>query len=233
MSGGTINGTITQNSPSSAPPVQAMPKYCWPGCDQSGNPNTATQTAFQSAGYTVKTYASCITAASDISNWFGASSGDYAVILTSPVGCPFNQWSGNTVNIRGNLAIFCTACDVNGTLNWFTTSNNTTIQGTGASSYNLYLVRSWQSGLACSATTPNFSSGNHTTFNNVNLFVYTPCMLNFANNNANGVNGQLIGGQVNITNQCVFNYVPVIAPALVLSGFSSAVSYIREIVNGS
>ena len=94
-------------------------------------------------------------------------------------------------------------------------------------------MRPWQSGLACSSTTPNFSSGNHTTFNNVNLFVYTPCRIDFANNNASGVNGQLIGGTVNITNQCVFNYVPIIAPGFLLIGFNSAVSYIREIAPGS
>jgi len=47
------------------------------------------------------------------------------------------------------------------------------------------------------------------------------------------VNGQIIGGTVNITNQCVFNYVPIVAPAFLLVGYSSAVSYIREIANGS
>ena len=43
VSGGTIKGTITQNSPSGPPPQVTLPKYCWPGCDQNGNPNTGTQ----------------------------------------------------------------------------------------------------------------------------------------------------------------------------------------------
>jgi cytoskeletal protein CcmA (bactofilin family) len=233
VSGGTVKGTITQNSPSGPPPQIPLPKYCWPGCDQAGNPNTVTQQAYLDAGYTVKSYTSCATAATDINNWFGASGGDYVVLLNGSTGCPFNQWSKNTINIKGNLAIYCTACDANGVNNWFTTSNNTTIQGTGSSPYTLYLVRPWQSGLACSANTPNFSSGNLTKWNNLSLFVYTPCRIDFANNNANGVNGQLIGGTVNITNQCTFNFVPVVAPGFLLIGYNSAVSYIREIATGS
>ena len=90
-------------------------------------------------------------------------------------------------------------------------------------------MRSWQSGLACSSTTPNISSGNLTQWNNISLFVYTPCRVDFGNNNAGGVNGQIIGGQVNITNQMVMNYVPVIAPAFNLLGYNSGIAYKREI----
>ena len=50
VSGGTINGTITQYSPSGPPPQVSMPKYCWPGCDLQGNPTNDTLLAFQSAG---------------------------------------------------------------------------------------------------------------------------------------------------------------------------------------
>jgi hypothetical protein len=232
ISGGTINGTITPNSPSGPPPQVTLPKYCWPGCLQDGTPNTATQDAFTQLGYTIVNEASCIQAANDINNWFGASGGDYVVVLGTAVGCPFSQWSGNTVNIKGNLAIFCTACDLNGVTTFFQTTNNTNIQGVGGTR-TVYIVRPWQSGLACSATTPNISTGNLTQWNSISLFVYSPCRIDFGNNNANGVNGQIIGGTVNITNQCVFNYVPIIAPAFQLVGYSSAVSYVREIANGS
>jgi hypothetical protein len=77
------------------------------------------------------------------------------------------------------------------------------------------------------------SVSNSTSFNNLTLFVYTPCRVDFGNNNAGGVNGQILAGQVNITNQMVMNYVPVIAPAFNLLGYNAGIAYVREIANGT
>lgn len=237
VSGGTINGTITQNSPSGPPPQFAMPKYCWPGCDALGNPNNNTQQAYADAGYTLQSYTSCATAQAGIASWFGASSGDYVVVVNSAVPCSFSYSGNGTYNIQGNLAIFFTgaATDVSGTATVFSASNNGTFNGTGAGPYQMSIVRAWQAGLCPTSpmATPNFSIGNSTAFTNLTLLLYTPCRIDFGNNNAGGVNGQIIGGEVNITNQMVMNYVPVIAPAFNLVGYNSGVSYIREITNGS
>jgi hypothetical protein len=237
VSGGTINGTITQNSPSGPPPQVSMPKYCWPGCDAQGNPNNSTQQAFADLGYTLQSYTDCASAQADIGNWFGASGGDYVVVVNSSTQCGLSYGGNTTVNVRGNLAIFFTgtSTDSGGTASVFTTSNNVTFNGTGANPYQLYLVRSWESGLCPTnpIATPNMSVSNSTSFNNLTLFVYTPCRVDFGNNNAGGVNGQILAGQVNITNQMVMNYVPVIAPAFNLLGYNAGIAYVREIANGT
>jgi hypothetical protein len=237
VSGGTINGTITQNSPSGPPPQVTMPKYCWPGCDPQGNPNSDTQQAFIDLGYTIQSYTDCAAAQTDIANWFGASGGDYVVVVNSATPCSFDYGGNGTTNVRGNLAIFFTgtATDSNGTATVFSTQSNVTFNGTGANPYQLFIVRSWQSGLCPTnpMPTPNFRVSNSTSFNNLTLFLYTPCRIDFGNNNAGGVNGQIIGGQVNITNQMVMNYVPVIAPAFNLLGYNSGIAYKREISNGT
>jgi hypothetical protein len=237
VSGGTINGTITQNSPSGPPPQLSMPKYCWPGCDAQGNPNNSTQQAFADLGYTLQTYTTCAAAQTDIANWFGASGGDYVVVVNSATPCGLSYGGNTTTNVQGNLAIFFTGgtTDTGGTTSVFSTSNNVTFNGTGSNPYQLYIVRSWESGLCPTnpIATPNFSVSNSTSFNNLTLFIYTPCRVDFGNNNAGGVNGQIIGGQVNITNQMVMNYVPVIAPAFNLIGYNSGISYLREIANGT
>ena len=65
ISGGTINGTVTQNSPSGPPPQLPLPKYCWPGgatlavppyCDGTNS----TMSAYAAAGYTIlPTFGTC------------------------------------------------------------------------------------------------------------------------------------------------------------------------------
>ena len=72
---------------------------------------------------------------------------------------------------------------------------------------------------------------NNTNFNNLHLFVYSQCTINFANNNAGGSAAQLIGGTVNITNQCTMDYVPIIVPGFNLIGYNSQPSYLREVKN--
>ena len=47
------------------------------------------------------------------------------------------------------------------------------------------------------------------------------------------MNGQIIGGTVNITNQMVMNYVPITAPGFNLTGYDVGISYLREVKNGT
>ena len=162
------------------------------------------------------------------------------VVINSPIPCSLSNWGGGnpTINVKGNLAVFFTgtATDSNGEATVFSTANNTTFAGPPSGApYQFFIVRAWQSGLCPTnpMATPNYSVSNSTSFNNLTLFVYSPCRIDFGNNNAGGVNGQIIGGQVNITNQMVMNYVPIIAPAFNLTGYNSGVSYLREITNGT
>jgi hypothetical protein len=75
------------------------------------------------------------------------------------------------------------------------------------------------------------SASNNTNWNNLKLFVYTQCTINFGNNNANGASAQLIGGTVNLTNQMTVNYYPILVPGFNLIGYNSQPSYLREVKN--
>jgi hypothetical protein len=85
----------------------------------------------------------------------------------------------------------------------------------------------------CSSPSTDITVSNKTSFNNLKVFVYNPCTVNFGNNNGSaGVDGQLIGGTVNISNQMVLNYVPIKVPKANLVGFNAEPSYFREVVPG-
>ncbi|HYT79362.1 MAG TPA: hypothetical protein VEQ37_08915, partial [Actinomycetota bacterium] len=75
----------------------------------------------------------------------------------------------------------------------------------------------------------DINASNNTSFDNLKVFLYTQCTINFGNNNASGFDGQIIGGQVNITNQMVVNFDPILVPGFNKIGYRSDVSYLREI----
>lgn len=79
----------------------------------------------------------------------------------------------------------------------------------------------------------NIVISNSTQLNGLKTFVYSQCTVNFGNNNANGVNTQLIGGTVNITNQMVLNFDPTLAPLVKVTGYNLGPAYLREIANGT
>jgi hypothetical protein len=90
------------------------------------------------------------------------------------------------------------------------------------------VISVWREGLNCSSGAYDLNFSNQSQINNLSLFAYSPCVLNYGNNNAGGSAGQLIGKTVNITNQLVFNYRPVIVPSNVV-GYGVEVSYLREV----
>jgi len=213
-----VDGSKTPNSPSGPPPQLPFPQLTY---DDALVPPTGA-TAWTSAGYTVVNYTNCALAKAFIGTIAG---GNYAVHI-SPT-CALS-WGGNTtVNVRGNLAII-----TDGSIS---TINNVTFQGVGGTR-TVFLIDPYRTGVnvPCPVTNPtpyDISVSNSTSFNSINLFVYTPCNVSFGNNNANGVNAQIIGGTVNITNQMVMNFKPIQVPAFNLTGYSVQVSYLREITN--
>src|SRR5206468_5618343 len=117
---------------------------------------------------------------------------------------------------KGNLAIFFTgtAIDANGTSPVFSTANNTTFAGPPSGApYQFFIVRAWQSGLCPTMPNPNISVSNSTSFNNLTLFVYSPCRIDFGNNKPGAVTGQFSAGEGNTTNRMVVNSVPLSRPA--------------------
>jgi hypothetical protein len=203
VTGGTVGGQTITNSPSGAPPVRPFPQIPY------------TPSSWTSAGYTIVNYSSCALAqafinAVPVGNW---------VVRITPA-CAL-VWGGNTnLNFSGNIAIITDGS--------FTLQNQNNWNGI-VGSPTLFVIRPYQSGLDCSSGAYDITVSNNTSFNNLKFFGYTQCNINFGNNNASGVNGQLIGGTVNITNQMVLNYVPIVVPGFNLTGFKSSFSYKREI----
>jgi hypothetical protein len=250
-----VQGTRTPNATGVAPPpLQALPHLCWPGCT-GDNPANGFQLSFtsndpsynttcvQPSGcivYTERDYSgtgttACTSARNDIANWFGASSGNYVVVINAA--CPL-QWGNNTtVNLKGHLAIMSfgggSNCGANANIHGAICSvNNVTFNSVGGT-WHMILIRPWQSGLNCSTGDYDISISNSTVLNGLKTFIYSQCVVNFGNNNASGVNTQLIGGTVNITNQMVLNFDPILSPNVKITAYNLGPSYLREIANGT
>jgi hypothetical protein len=206
ISGGTIDGSQTPNSPSGPPPQIPFPQVPY-------NPVEWTK-----AGYTIVNYSSCALAKTFINS---GPIGNYVVRITPT--CALSWGNNSTVNLRGNMAIFTDGS--------FSLVNQNTWNGVG-NKHTLYIIRPYQSGLPCTPPTPSpydINVSNNTSFNNLQVFVYSQCTINFGNNNASGFEGQIIGGQVNITNQMVVNFKPITVPGFNRIGYRSDISYLREI----
>ena len=188
VSGGTVKGTTTQNSPSGPPPQVALPQL------------TYNAQPWIDAGYTVVTYSSCALAKVFINS---IVTGNYVVRITPT--CALTWANNSTVNLHGNLAIISDGA--------ITTQTRPRCPLGDRGSYDITI-------------------SNNTSFNNATkVFVYSQCTVNFGNNNADGVNGQIIGGTVNISNQMTMNYVPILVPGFNLTGYNANVSYQREVPN--
>ena len=214
IGGGTIKGTSTPNSPSGPPPQTPLPRLTYDQCAWTCPPPTG-------AGYIEVDYSSCAAATAFITS---GAVGDY-VVRVSPT-CALSWGNNSTINVKGNLAIITDGS--------FTTLNQTNWDSVGGT-WTLFIIRPWPDAgtLNCSGTNYDINVSNNTSFNNgLKVFVYSPCTVNFGNNNAGGLNGQIIGGTVNITNQMVVNYVPILVPGFNLTGYNVQPSYMREISNG-
>jgi hypothetical protein len=205
ITGGTINGTKTPNSPSPAPPAVPLPQIGF------------IQQAWLDAGYQIVNYSSCAAAKTAIDAGFGQDT----VVRISPT-CALTWGNNSTVGVPHNLAII-----TDGSV---TTVNQTNWNGP-AGNATLFLIRPYQTGLNCASGNYDTSVSNNTNFNNLQVFVYTQCNISFANNNAGGSAAQLIGGTVDISNQCTVNFVPILVPGFNLLGYSAQPSYVREITN--
>jgi hypothetical protein len=201
-----IDGAQTPNSPSGPPPQIPLPQVPYVPAE------------WTKAGYTIVNYSSCALAKTFINS---GPIGNYVVRITPT--CALSWGNNSTINLRGNMAIFTDGS--------FSLVNQNTWNGVG-NKHTLYIIRPYQSGLPCTPPTPSpydINVSNNTSFNNLQVFVYSQCTVNFGNNNASGFEGQIIGGHVNITNQMVVNFKPITVPGFNRIGYRSDISYLREI----
>jgi hypothetical protein len=203
ISGSNIDGTKTQNHPQAAPPAKTFPVITW------------NQSAWQNAGWTVKTISSCsYFTPTNVQSDLATGKTVYRVTPACAL-----TWSNNTsFSLANDMAIV-----TDGSIG---SANKTTFTGSG-STRNLYWIVPY--GTACPAG--NVSTSNNTSFSNVKVFVYTPCTASFSNNNA-GTGGQIFAGNVTISNLFTLNYSPLLIPgAGDITGYKVNIAYVREITN--
>ena len=207
-----VDGSQTPNSPSGPPPKVDFPQVPYVTCAWDGSCPPLPV----GGNYTIVPFSDCTLAKNFISI---PHAGSY-VVRISPT-CALS-WKNSNLSIGGNLAIITDGS--------FTLSQQNSWTGVGGK-YTLFIIRPYQAGLPCSPSPSPYdvNVSNNTSFNNLQVFVYSQCTINFGNNNAGGFEGQIIGGQVNITNQMVVNFKPITVPGFNKIGYRSDVSYLREI----
>ena len=84
----------------------------------------------------------------------------------------------------------------------------------------------------CTGGAHDISISNLTTFDpSLRTFWYSPCTITFANNN-NGLGGQIYAGTLNVTNQFLLSYIPILIPGITTAtGYNPDIAYLREIPN--
>jgi len=246
---GYIGGTLATGSASPAPP-----HYQFPALDWGTGSSTDFKPGYQSLGYTMYNATStpsvtCATGASTIATGFTPPSGSPgAVADLSPALCPISYGNNAVINVNTNTTIV-----LNGS---FSTVNKVTFNGTaGACPQNatlpvnpilngnciLAIVVPSSAVPGFTRTTPcpspfdtsgayDISLSNQTIFKNVEVFFYTPCNVNAANNQ--GVAGQVYaGGTANIGNNFQLAYVPIPFPnaSTEIVGYQVSPVFLREV----
>jgi hypothetical protein len=202
--GGTVDGTRTANSPSSAPPTRPYPAF------------TYNQADWVAAGYTVRNYTNCAQAVTDIGNWWGSGSGDNVVRVTGGCAMTFNS----SVTVRGNLAIV-----TDGSL---TISNNVRFSpASGTGPWNLQFFVGL-SGITPCSFTANPNAGVNADINTL-IYTHQNCTVDMKSNSAIA-QGQIIGGTVDVKHSMSFRYKQVAVPGTSGGGLNGDVRYKREVV---
>lgn len=213
-SGGNIGGSLTTNASVNDPPVETLPTVSF------------SSSAFQSAGYVVKSYSgsnACTSAQSDLSAGFGSQS----TVLVINSTCSLNMPS---MTLGANLAVFTDGQIVLGNQESFSSSAST------PPDLMLVIPNPLPSGETCSSiTAPSIDATNNLSFSDVSFLLFTPCDIVMKNGftASNGAGGQLYaGGNLNPGNNLTFNYVPVLIPgAGQVTGYNLNTAYLREIAN--
>ena len=204
ITGGTVDGYRTQNTPSAAPPVRTFPVFTYNATD------------WTAAGYTERIYPNtCSTAASDLANWFGAGGGNYVVRIVG--GCALNI-SAN-VTVRGNLGIISDGS--------VSLANNVRfLPAAGTGPWNVYLMAGLTGAAGCNVTFNNNAGMNSGLV--TMLYASAACSVNM-NSHSGLATGQILGGVLDFRHTAAFQYARITIPGGGSGGFKQDVSYRREV----
>ena len=238
LSGVSVTGNLTAGSTISYGGCSA-PGKCYPNSSPGAPPtvpfpilrgDTATMTAWQAGAptatppvpaFTVYYDNNCSTLQSDITNTYARTNTPTLVRTT----CAVNLSKTGTVGLQNDLAIFADG--------GFTTSQQVGFaSSTPGTSHNLYWVQPYDAVPHPCTSTGIATSQQFSLTSDVNMFVYTPCNIAFANNSRH--TGQIYGGNnVQINNQFNLQFKEIgvvgIDPASQPTvGYNASVVYKRE-----
>jgi hypothetical protein len=92
--------------------------------------------------------------------------------------------------------------------------------------HTLYFIVPSNSNPTCGNGTMSFTNG--TVDSTIRLFIYTPCSVSWTN--GTGLDGQIFGGTVNVTNSFSMTYLPLDVPGYTTTtGYQVDIAYIREV----
>jgi cytoskeletal protein CcmA (bactofilin family) len=210
ISGVTVGGSSTPNSPQGPPPTVPFPLLCQVAIAGVCN-------ALPWTGYTLHTYTGATACSSARTFLTGAiPAGDHLVWINQV--CNLSIANNDAITFTGNLAIV--------TQGGISMANRNNWNGVDGKS--LFFIVNYRQGLSCASGSYNVSTGNNSSFNNADTFFYSPCTVTL--NNLNDFSGQVLGNSVVINNHFTMDYVPVLVPgAGSIVGFNQSVVYVREV----
>ncbi len=230
---GTANihsGTVKQCQ--GAPPAQTFPHVTYddtaaPNVDSkwrtgcSNSPVTNCYQLVQFSGASACTSAKNYVEGTTSGTFNGGSGvpGTYTgVVVRILATCTFDVSNNANISVGKDLAIIS-----NGPI---TLSQRSTWTATGGS-HKMHLIVPWPQ--TCSSGNPGVTVGNNTNFSStMSVGIYTPCTATMSNQNA--FYGQVVGGNVSISNNWTMIYRPIVIPGAHVSGFTEDIAYIREVV---
>ncbi len=208
VQGNNVLGNLTTSSPSPAPILYPLPQIDYVAA------------SWQAEGYTAHNDSSCATAKTFVQS-LAASSTPYVERIGTTCALAFSN--NSTITLGSDLAIITNGSISTGNFTVFRSSN-------AAEPRDLHLIVPVSAVSSCTGT-QNITFANNTDFQNVRVFVYTPCTASMNNNNI-GLGGQIIGGTVNLLNHFAFTYYPMLVPgAGSITGYTPDIAYLREITN--
>jgi Tfp pilus assembly protein PilX len=218
ITGGTVDGYRTQNSPSGAPPTRTYPTFTFVSSD------------WTASGYTPHTWANdCTTPlnASNLAGWWGAPApaaptGHFIRITGGASTCTLT-FSG-TINVNGNLAIITDGSVILNTNTRFVLPAG--VQGP----FNVYIFAGLGNGAGC-----KFQANPNSGFNSgMNTLIYVPSACNLdLQSNSTIAQGQVMGGTIDFKHTASFQFQRLSVPGTTASGFKEDVKCLREVTNGS
>jgi hypothetical protein len=175
------------------------------------------------SGYRIEPFSSCAAARTFIGNGSAITS---PTLVRINAACELVFSNNSTVTLASDLAIITSGA--------ITTERKVVFRSTSSAARRvLHLIVPIEAEPTCGvpAGNGNITTSNNTDFVDVDFFVYSPCKVQFSNNNPSAA-GQVYGGDVVIENLFALQFKAVYVPGVPndVVGYSTELLYLREVV---